>query len=77
MLTTMIPCGAKQPIIALVMGVLIGGSDGWWVAPMFYFLGVAAIIVSGIMLKKTKAFAGEPTPFVMELPDYHFPSLKS
>ena len=77
MLTTMIPCGAKQPIIALVMGVLIGGFDGWWVAPMFYFLGVAAIIVSGIMLKKTKAFAGEPTPFVMELPDYHFPSLKS
>ena len=77
MLTTMIPCGAKQPIIALVMGVLIGGSDGWWVAPMFYFLGVVAIIVSGIMLKKTKAFAGEPTPFVMELPDYHFPSLKS
>ena len=77
MLTTMIPCGAKQPIIALVMGVLIGGSDAWWVAPMFYFLGVAAIIVSGIMLKKTKAFAGEPTPFVMELPDYHFPSIKS
>ena len=77
MLTTMIPCGAKQPIIALVMGVLIGGSDGWWIAPMFYFLGVAAIIISGIMLKKTKAFAGEPTPFVMELPDYHFPSLKS
>ena len=77
MLTTMIPCGAKQPIIALVMGVLIGGSDGWWIAPMFYFLGVAAIIVSGIMLKKTKAFAGEPTPFVMELPSYHFPSIKS
>lgn len=77
MLTTMIPCGAKQPIIALVMGVLIGGSDAWWVAPMFYFLGVAAIIISGIMLKKTKAFAGEPTPFVMELPSYHFPSLKS
>ena len=77
MLTTMIPCGAKQPIIALVMGVLIGGSDAWWVAPMFYFLGVAAIIISGIMLKKTKAFAGEPTPFVMELPDYHFPSIKS
>ena len=77
MLTTMIPCGAKQPIIALVMGVLIGGSGAWWIAPMFYFLGVAAIIISGIMLKKTKAFAGEPTPFVMELPDYHFPSLKS
>lgn len=77
MLTTMIPCGAKQPIIALVMGVLIGGSDGWWIAPMFYFLGIAAIIISGIMLKKTKAFAGEPTPFVMELPSYHFPSIKS
>ena len=77
MLTTMIPCGAKQPIIALVMGVLIGGSDAWWVAPMFYFLGLAAIIISGIMLKKTKPFAGEPTPFVMELPDYHFPSIKS
>ena len=77
MLTTMIPCGAKQPIIALVMGVLIGGSDGWWIAPMFYFLGVAVIIISGIMLKKTKAFAGEPTPFVMELPSYHFPSIKS
>ena len=77
MLTTMIPCGAKQPIIALVMGVLIGGSDGWWIAPMFYFLGVAAIIISGIMLKKTKAFADEPTPFVMELPSYHFPSIKS
>ena len=77
MLTTMIPCGAKQPIIALVMGVLIGGSNAWWVAPMFYFLGVAAIIISGIMLKKTKAFAGEPTPFVMELPSYHLPSIKS
>ena len=77
MLTTMIPCGAKQPIIALVMGVLIGGSDGWWVAPMFYFLGLAAIIISGIMLKKTKPFEGEPAPFVMELPDYHMPSIKS
>ena len=77
MLTTMIPCGAKTPIIALVMGVLIGGSDAWWVAPMFYFLGLAAIIVSALMLKKTKMFAGEPAPFVMELPDYHFPTLKS
>ena len=77
MLTTMIPCGAKQPIIALVMGVLIGGSDAWWVAPMFYFLGVFAIIISGIMLKKTKPFEGEPAPFVMELPDYHMPSIKS
>ena len=77
MLTTMIPCGAKTPIIALVMGVLIGGSDAWWVAPMFYFMGIAAIIVSAIMLKKTKPFAGEPAPFVMELPNYHFPTIKS
>lgn len=77
MLTTMIPCGAKTPIIALVMGVLIGGSDAWWVAPMFYFLGLAAIIVSALMLKKTKMFAGDPAPFVMELPDYHLPTLKS
>ncbi len=77
MLTTMIPCGAKTPIIALVMGVLIGGSDAWWVAPMFYFMGIAAIIISAIMLKKTKPFAGEPAPFVMELPNYHFPTIKS
>ena len=77
MLTTMIPCGAKTPIIALVMGVLIGGSDAWWVAPMFYFMGIAAIIVSAIMLKKTKPFEGEPAPFVMELPNYHFPTIKS
>ena len=77
MLTTMIPCGAKTPIIALVMGVLIGGSDAWWVAPMFYFMGIAAIIVSAIMLKKTKPFQGEPAPFVMELPNYHFPTIKS
>ena len=77
MLTTMVPCGAKQPIIALVMGVLIGGTEGWWIAPMFYFLGLLCIIVSAIMLKKTKPFAGKPTPFVMELPEYHLPSLKS
>ncbi len=77
MLTTMIPCSAKQPIIALVMGVLIGGSSNWWVAPMFYFMGVAAIIISTIMLKKTKPFSGEPAPFVMELPDYHWPSIRS
>ena len=77
MLTTMIPCGAKTPIIALVMGVLVGGADAWWVAPMFYFLGLAAIVVSALMLKKTKMFAGEPAPFVMELPDYHLPALKS
>ena len=77
MLTTMIPCGAKTPIIALVMGVLVGGADAWWVAPMFYFLGLAAIVVSALMLKKTRMFAGEPAPFVMELPDYHLPALKS
>ena len=77
MLATMIPCGAKTPIIALVMGVLVGGADAWWVAPMFYFLGLAAIVVSALMLKKTRMFAGEPAPFVMELPDYHLPALKS
>lgn len=74
-LTTMIPCGAKTSIIALVMGVL-GRRDAWWVAPMFYFLGLAAIVVSALMLK-TRMFAGEPAPFVMELPDYHLPALKS
>lgn len=78
MLTTMIPCSAKLPIIALVMGVLVGADNGaWWVAPMFYFLGIVAIIVSAVMLKKTKHFQGEPVPFVMELPDYHFPSIRS
>lgn len=79
MTTTMIPCGAKMPIIALVFGALANGEMGggnWWVAPVFYFLGVFAIIVSGIMLKKTKMFAGEATPFVMELPRYHMPAAK-
>lgn len=77
MLTTMIPCSAKLPIIALVMGVLAGGSGMWWVAPMFYLMGIVAIIVSAVMLKKTKPFSGEPVPFVMELPDYHFPAVRS
>ncbi|MCI6843945.1 MAG: ferrous iron transporter B [Coriobacteriaceae bacterium] len=78
MLTTMIPCSAKLPIIALVMGVLVGTDNGaWWVAPMFYLMGIVAIIISAVMLKKTKRFAGEPVPFVMELPDYHMPSIKS
>lgn len=77
MTTTFIPCGAKLPIIALLMGALVGDAEATWVAPLFYFLGVVAVIVSGIMLKKTKLFAGRPTPFVMELPSYHFPSLKS
>ena len=59
------------------MGALVGDAESTWIAPLFYFLGVVAVIVSGIMLKKTKLFAGRPTPFVMELPSYHFPSLKS
>ncbi len=77
MTTTFIPCGAKLPVIALLMGALVGDAEAWWIAPLFYFLGVVAVIVSGIMLKKTKLFAGRPTPFVMELPSYHLPSLKS
>ena len=79
MTTTMIPCGAKMPIIALVFGALANsqmGGGNWWVAPVFYFLGVFAIIISGIMLRKTKMFAGEATPFVMELPQYHIPAVK-
>lgn len=72
MTTSFIPCGAKMPIVGLIAGALFGGA--WWVAPVAYFIGVAAVIVSGIILKKTKAFAGEPSPFVMELPAYHIPS---
>ena len=72
MTTTFIPCGAKLPIIALIAGALFGGA--WWVAPSAYFIGIAAIVVSGIMLKKTKLFSGDPAPFVMELPAYHFPT---
>ena len=72
MTTTFIPCGAKLPIIALIATALFGGA--WWVAPSAYFLGIAAIVVSGIMLKKTKMFAGDPAPFVMELPAYHLPT---
>lgn len=77
MTTTFIPCGAKLPVIALVMGALIGDAESTWIAPLFYFLGVFAVIVSGIMLKKTRLFAGSPTPFVMELPAYHMPSVRS
>ena len=77
MTTTFIPCGAKLPIIALLMGALAGSADALWISPLFYFLGVVAVIVSGIMLKKTKLFAGRPTPFVMELPNYHFPAIRS
>ncbi|MEA4912745.1 MAG: ferrous iron transport protein B [Oscillospiraceae bacterium] len=71
MTTTFIPCGAKMPIVGLIAGALFGGSA--WVAVSAYFIGVAAVIVSGIMLKKTKPFAGDPAPFVMELPQYHAP----
>ncbi|MDY3071215.1 MAG: ferrous iron transporter B, partial [Eubacteriales bacterium] len=72
MTTTFIPCGAKLPIIALIASALFGGA--WWVAPSAYFVGIAAIILSGIMLKKTRMFAGDPAPFVMELPAYHLPT---
>ena len=73
MTTTFIPCGAKLPIIALIAGALFDGAS--WVAPSAYFVGVAAIICSGIILKKTKLFAGDPAPFVMELPAYHWPTV--
>lgn len=73
MTTTFIPCGAKLPIIALIAAALFNGA--WWVAPSAYFLGMFAIITSGIILKKTKLFAGEPAPFVMELPAYHWPTV--
>lgn len=75
MTTTFIPCGAKLPIIALIAGALFGGA--WWVAPSAYFVGIAAIICSGIILKKTKMFAGDPAPFVMELPAYHMPTVSN
>ena len=75
MTTTFIPCGAKVPFIAMIAGAIFGGSA--WVATSAYFIGMAAIIISGIMLKKTKMFAGDPAPFVMELPAYHWPTLKN
>jgi len=73
--TTFIPCGAKLPVIALIASALF--DDAWWVAPSAYFLGIAAIITSGIMLKKTRIFSGDVSPFVMELPNYHMPTFKS
>ena len=73
MTTTFIPCGAKVPFIAMIAGALFGGSA--WVSTSAYFIGMAAIIISGIMLKKTRMFAGDPAPFVMELPAYHWPTL--
>ena len=73
MTTTFIPCGAKLPIIALFAGAVFGGE--WWVAPSAYFLGIIAILCSGVILKKTRFFAGDPAPFVMELPAYHLPTI--
>ena len=73
MTTTFIPCGAKVPFIAMIAGAIFGGSA--WVSTSAYFIGMAAIVISGIMLKKTKMFSGEPAPFVMELPAYHWPTL--
>ena len=75
MTTTFIPCGAKVPFIAMIAGAIFGGAS--WVAPSAYFLGIAAIICSGIILKKTKLFSGDPAPFVMELPAYHLPTVGS
>ena len=75
MTTTFIPCGAKLPIIALISAALFG--NAWWVAPSAYFVGIAAIICSGIILKKTRMFAGDPAPFVMELPAYHMPTVSN
>ena len=75
MTTTFIPCGAKLPVIALIAGSFFGGA--WWLAPTAYFIGIAAVMISGVMLKKTKPFKGDPAPFVMELPSYHLPTLKN
>ena len=75
MTTTFIPCGAKVPFIAMIAGAIFGGSA--WIATSAYFVGMAAIIISGIMLKKTRMFAGEPAPFVMELPAYHVPTVSN
>ena len=73
MTTTFIPCGAKLPVIALIASALFGGA--WWVAPSAYFIGAAAVVISGIMLKKTRPFSGDPAPFVLELPAYHWPTV--
>ena len=75
MTTTFIPCGAKMPIVGLIAGAVFGGA--WWVSPAAYFIGVGAVILSGIILKKTKMFAGDPAPFVMELPAYHAPLVRN
>ena len=75
MTTTFVPCGAKLPVIALIAGAMMGGA--WWMAPTMYFIGIAAVLVSGVILKKTSMFAGDPAPFVMELPQYHIPAAKN
>ena len=75
MTTTFVPCGAKLPVIALIAGAIMGGS--WWMAPLMYFIGVFAVIAACIILKKTKMFAGDPSPFVIELPQYHIPDVKT
>lgn len=81
MTATFIPCGAKLPVISLMAGVIAGAAAGYaetaWVAPLMYFVGIAAVLVSAIILKKTKPFSGKPAPFVMELPEYHIPSAKT
>ena len=81
MTATFIPCGAKLPVIALVAGIIAGSAAGYeptaWVAPLMYFIGIAAVLVSAIMLKKTRPFSGKPAPFVMELPAYHIPSVRN
>ncbi len=74
MTSTFVPCGAKLPVIALIAGVMMGGA--WWMAPLMYFIGIVAVLVSAIILKKTKPFSGAAAPFVMELPPYHIPSMK-
>lgn len=75
MTTTFIPCSAKLPIISLIAGAMFG--NAWWVAPSAYFIGIAAIVISGVILKKTKHFSGDAAPFVMELPTYHMPLFKN
>lgn len=75
MVASFMPCGAKTDIIALFAASIFVGSKGWWFAPVCYFSGILAVIISGLMLKKTKAFAGDPAPFVMELPEYHIPTV--
>ena len=81
MTATFIPCGAKLPVISLMAGVIAGAAAGYaetaWVAPLMYFVGIAAVLVSAIILKKTKPFSGKPAPFVMELPEYHIPTAKT